>query len=51
MEILIDKYGYVRARWLLYDDDYILRDKKYFRMLNDLSEEKKILAPPDEHVH
>ena len=50
MEILIDKYGYVRGRWLLNDDD-ILRNKKYFRMLKDLYAEKKILSPPDEHVH
>ena len=51
MEILIDKYGYVRGRWIAYDNEYLLKDNNYFQMLEKLFLEKQILSPPDEHVH
>ena len=51
MEILIDKFGYVRSRWVFIDNKTLIRDKTYFEMLEELFLEKQILPPPDEHVH
>ena len=51
MEILIDKFGYVRSRWLLSDNRTLARNKVYFEMLKELFFEKQVLPPPDEHVH
>ena len=51
MEVLIDKYGYVRSRWLVYENETLIKDKKYFQMLKELFLEKQFLPPPDEHVH
>jgi len=52
MEILIDKFGYVRARaFVPYNENTNYNKKEYFLMLKELFAEKEILPPPDEHVH
>ena len=54
MELLIDRYGYVRARWIPEEDgseggwqslEFMLAQ---VRMLN---QERELRPPPDEHVH
>ena len=50
MELLIDKYGYVRSRNFL-NINYKKNKANYFNELYDLFFEAKILEPPDEHVH
>lgn len=52
MEFLIDRFGYLRARWIPeidkigWDDFNLLTSQ-----LIQLNQEKKILPPPDDHVH
>lgn len=51
MEMLIDRFGYVRARWLPsqsqeWNDLALLRAQ-----LRALETEPEILPPPDEHIH
>lgn len=51
MEFLIDRYGYVRARWLPAQDDAWNDTDVLLRQIAVLAREPKILEPPDDHVH
>lgn len=52
MEFIVDRFGYLRSRWVpehdvgIWDDFYFLG-----RQLEVLAEEDEVLSPPDEHVH
>jgi putative copper resistance protein D len=52
IEFLIDKYGYVRARWLPSENARGWRDWQRLReQIVMLAEEAPMLPPPDDHVH
>lgn len=55
MELLIDRFGYVRARWLPQDgeeqDDAWSDLQLLQRQIEQINREPAILPPPDEHVH
>jgi putative copper resistance protein D len=55
MELLIDRFGYVRARWLPQDGEEqndAWRDLQFLqRQIEQIHREPAILPPPDEHVH
>jgi len=56
MEILLDRFGYARARWLQREDSRQgLKDVSdltfLFQQIDILQAEPKLLPPPDEHVH
>jgi len=55
MEFLIDRFGYVRARWLPQDGEEqndAWRDLQFLqRQIEQIHREPAILPPPDEHVH
>lgn len=55
MELLIDRFGYVRARWLPQDGEEqndVWRDLQFLqRQIEQIHREPAILPPPDEHVH
>lgn len=51
-ELLIDRFGYVRARWIPEDDGAGWSDPAaLFRELQRLNAEPPLRAPPDDHVH
>ena len=48
MELLIDRFGYVRARWLPGDQpDW----HDLIRQVEVLAAEPQVRPPPDDHVH
>ena len=52
MEFLIDRYGYLRARWLPAVDGSGWADiAELTRQIEQLNREKEIRPPPDDHVH
>ncbi|MFZ2393970.1 c-type cytochrome [Rhodoferax sp.] len=55
MEFLIDRFGYVRARWLPQDEEGAGEGWRDMQFLLDqierINREPKILPPPDDHVH
>ncbi|SDY91956.1 putative copper resistance protein D [Nitrosomonas halophila] len=52
MEYLIDRYGYLRARWIPAVDESGWDDTNQLtRQLSQLNQEGEILPPPDDHVH
>lgn len=54
MEFLIDRFGYVRARWLPQEDGggEGWRDTQFLLdQIERINREPRILAPPDDHVH
>jgi putative copper resistance protein D len=52
LELLVDRYGYVRARWRPdVDRDGWDRDELLLEQIRTLAAEPKILPPPDDHVH
>ncbi|MEO8047401.1 MAG: CopD family protein [Nitrospirota bacterium] len=52
MEFLIDRYGYLRARWLPAVDGPGWADiAELTRQIEQLNREKEIRPPPDDHVH
>ena len=55
MEFLIDRFGYVRARWLPQDEEGTgegWRDTQFLLdQIERINREPKILPPPDDHVH
>jgi putative copper resistance protein D len=52
MEFLIDRYGYLRARWIPSVDGPGWTDiSDLMRQIEQLSREKEIRPPPDDHVH
>lgn len=52
MEFLIDRFGYIRARWIAGEDAVGWRDTELLRaQALQLSAEPQILPPPDDHIH
>ena len=52
MEFLIDRYGYLRARWIPAVDGSGWTDiGALAQQIEQLNREKEILPPPDDHVH
>jgi putative copper resistance protein D len=52
MELLIDRFGYLRARWLPAEDGAGWADLKALRAeVARLNAEPALLPPPSEHVH
>ena len=52
MELLIDRYGYLRARWIPTVDGSGWTDiAELMRQIEQLNKEKEIRPPPDDHVH
>ena len=52
MEFLLDRYGYLRARWIPEADGAGWTDiGALIRQVAQLNREKEILPPPDDHVH
>jgi putative copper resistance protein D len=52
MEFLIDRYGYLRARWIPAVDGAGWTDiGELMRQIELLNREKEIRPPPDDHVH
>jgi putative copper resistance protein D len=52
MELLIDRQGYIRARWLPAADQRGWSDPGTLRgLLEALAREAPAAAAPDEHVH
>ena len=52
MEFLIDRYGYLRARWIPAVDGPGWTDiGELTRQIEQLNREKEIRPPPDDHVH
>lgn len=50
-EFLVDRFGYVRARWLPDDDPVAAADFDLDAAVMALAEEPEILPPPDLHLH
>jgi putative copper resistance protein D len=52
MEFLIDRYGYLRARWIPAVDGSGWTDiGELTRQIAQLNREKELRPPPDDHVH
>jgi len=52
MEFLMDRYGYLRARWIPAVDGAGWTDiGSLMRQIDQLNREKEIRPPPDDHVH
>jgi putative copper resistance protein D len=52
MEFLMDRYGYLRARWIPAVDGAGWTDiGELMRQIDQLNREKEIRPPPDDHVH
>lgn len=52
MEFLIDRYGYLRARWIPAVDGSGWSDiEELLRQIEQLNREKELRPPPDDHVH
>ena len=52
MELLIDRYGYLRARWIPAVDGTGWTDiGELMRQVEQLDREKELRPPPDDHVH
>jgi hypothetical protein len=51
MELLIDKQGYIRARWLLAEGDAWRNLDSLMSQIELLRKEKPRAPAPDEHVH
>ena len=51
-EFLIDRFGYLRARWIPAIDESGWADISVLtKQLVQLNSEKEILPPPGDHVH
>jgi len=51
MEMLVDRFGYIRARWVALEGEGWQRPDMLLGQLNALAREPQILPPPDDHVH
>jgi putative copper resistance protein D len=52
MEFLVDRYGYLRARWIPgADQDAWNNTDMLMQQIAQLNSEKEILPPPGDHVH
>jgi putative copper resistance protein D len=51
LELLVDRFGYLRARWLPGEDER-WREPAFLReQVRRLATEPKLREPPDEHAH
>jgi len=51
-EFLVDRYGYLRARWIPDIDENGWANMNFLtQQLAQLNNEKAILPPPSDHVH
>jgi len=50
MEFLIDRYGYVRARWRA-DEGILPASNEIVRQIEAINSEPQLLPPPSEHLH
>jgi putative copper resistance protein D len=52
LEFLVDRFGYLRARWIpIADGDGWTNMSLLMKQVAQLKQEKEILPPPDDHVH
>jgi putative copper resistance protein D len=51
MEMLVDRFGYIRARWVAFEGEGWQRPDMLLEQLSALAREPQILPPPDDHVH
>ncbi len=51
MELLVDRFGYVRARWLPAVNDAWQEPEALLREARALAAEPQVREPPDDHVH
>lgn len=52
MEFLIDRFGYVRGRWLAALESQEWRDAdRLLQQIDVLRDEPQLMPPPDDHVH
>ena len=52
MELLVDRFGYLRARWIPDQDGAGWSDSTVLdAQLSQLMREKQILPPAEDHVH
>jgi putative copper resistance protein D len=51
MEFLIDRQGYVRARWIPHDGPGWEKMENLMREIDRLNQEKPSAPAPDDHVH
>jgi hypothetical protein len=51
MEFLIDRQGYVRARWIAGEGSGWANFELFLKEIDRLREEKPSAPAPDEHVH
>jgi putative copper resistance protein D len=51
MEMLVDRFGYIRARWVMGDGEGWQRLEPLLIQLAALAREPQVRPPPDEHVH
>ena len=52
MEFLIDRFGYLRARWIPHGDGQGWTDMTLLtQQITQLNQEREILPPPGDHVH
>jgi putative copper resistance protein D len=52
MEFLIDRFGYLRARWIPNGDGQGWTDMALLtQQITQLNQEREILPPPGDHVH
>jgi putative copper resistance protein D len=52
MELLVDRFGYLRARWLPQQDDAVWGDGGFLAaQLDQLRKEREIIPPAEDHVH
>ena len=51
IEFLIDRFGYIRAKWVSGGGEFGADKSRLITLVQMLSNEEKILEPPEEHVH
>ena len=52
LDVLIARFGYVRARWLAEPESQEWRDAdRLLRQIDLLRDEPRLMPPPDDHVH
>jgi putative copper export protein/mono/diheme cytochrome c family protein len=51
MELLVDRYGYARARWLPHESGAWRDIERLITYIKALAAEPEIRPPPDDHVH
>jgi putative copper resistance protein D len=51
MEMLVDRFGYIRARWVMGDGAGWQHPEPLLAQLAALAREPQVRPPPEEHVH